>query len=132
MGRYAQLAEDYWRAGAPEAYRAIKDKPRFFDGLATEAQRQIDEMLDSVLTVEGEPFASRARRLRSAHLSAEEIVTRELLTPPQPEQERLHPTSGLPLPDPETPDYRTIREALADFHIALAEWHQQAQGPRTQ
>jgi hypothetical protein len=60
---------------------------------------------------------------------AEEIVGRELLTPPAPEEERLDPATGVPLPDPETPEDRELRKALTDFQDAWTEWRETAPAP---
>jgi hypothetical protein len=127
--RYAMMAEANWKADAPEDYRRLKNKAAFFAGLEAEAQSQVDAMVDSVPPIPRETFLQRATRLQAAQQMAEEIVVRELLTPPAPEEERLDPATGVPLPDPETPEDRELREALADFQDAWTEWRETAPAP---
>lgn len=123
--RYAAIAESNWQQAAPKAYAAIKDKPAFFEALAAEAQRQIDQAVEQSTPVEGETFPQRASRLAQAQAAAEEVVSRELLTPPPEAEETLDPTGGIPLPEPETPEDRELREALTDFQDAAREYEQQ-------
>lgn len=118
MGRYATLAEQNWKANAPDQYRALRNPTTFFAGLEAEAQRQVDEAMDASPEPQDETFAQRKRRLQAVRQMAEEIVLRELLTPPAPEEPRSSS------PEPETPVDRTLREALTDFQDARTEWQQ--------
>lgn len=128
--RYAAMAEANWRRDAPEAYAKITDKPAFFRELGEEAQRQVDAMLDAAPTPDGdESFLDRANRMSAVQAMADEIVARELLTPPQPPVETLDPVSGMPLPEPESPEDVEIRQALTDFQDALTEWQARQPAP---
>lgn len=120
MNRYGQMAQDNWRRTAPEALAAIDDPEAFFTELGDEAQRQIDQAMESSQAPKGETFEQRTTRLTQARHQAEEIVNRELLTPPQPPIEDLDPSTGLPV-TPESPEDRELREALTEFQEAATE-----------
>lgn len=119
--RYAAMAEANWRRDAPDQVATLQDPATFFAELGAEAQRQVDTAMESSQAPEGETFAQRATRLSAVRQMAEEIVARELLTPPQPPIEDLDPVSGMPLPEPESPEDRDLREALTDFQDAATE-----------
>lgn len=121
MNRWAMLAQASWEKNAPDLFRQIKDPAAFFAELGTEAQRQIDLATDSVPEVPGETFLDRWRRLAQAQATAEEIVRRELLTPPLPDVETLDPVSGIPVDSPESPEDQELRQALTDFQDARSQ-----------
>ena len=122
MGRYAEIAEDNWRKDAPDQYALIKDKPGFFRALGDEAQEQIDSAMDASPAPAGETFAQRAKRLEAVRELAEELVSRELLTPPLPPTEALSRPTGIPVPEPETPEDQDFRQAMSDFQDAATEY----------
>lgn len=125
MGRLAVIAEQHWKEHLPKAYAALKDKTAFFAEQEDEAERQIEELAE---TLEGEAppdetYQQRMGRLMMARRDAESQVMREFLLP-APET----------TPEPENPIDRQLDDAAAQFAQArdeLAAMQQPTSEPTT-
>lgn len=89
MSNFEMTARHNWQTLAPTALSQMENPDQFFQTRAQEAQ----EMFDTILPVlegpdeTGETYLEKVGRLNVARMQAEETVRRELLTPPEEEQD---------------------------------------------
>lgn len=103
MGRWAVMAEEHWRRYLPRAHAQLTSREAFFAGLEEEAQNQLDDIFDHLVSLEppGETMADRLARYQRARQTAEEIVIHEvILIAPESDQAEV----AAPQEDPGAPD----------------------------
>ena len=89
MNKYGRQAQEAWKAASPERYSQIQDPEEYFTRLGEEAQEQVDELLPKIAGPDpkNESYLEKVGRLNAARNQAEEIVTYDLLSPPETEDE---------------------------------------------
>jgi hypothetical protein len=89
MNKYGRQAQEAWKAASPERYSQIQDPEEFFTRLGEEAQEQVDGLLPKIAGPDpkDESYLEKVGRLNAARNQAEEIVTYDLLSPPETEDE---------------------------------------------
>lgn len=89
MNKYGRQAQEAWKAASPERYSQIQDPEEFFTRLGEEAQEQVDGLLPKLAGPDpkDESYLEKVGRLNAARNQAEEIVTYDLLSPPETEDE---------------------------------------------
>jgi hypothetical protein len=88
MNHYGVTAQQHWARWLPSRYAKINDPDSYFSTLGQEAAHQIEDLAAELAGSDppGEDYLTRAGRLTTARLQAEEIVLPELiLLPPEPE-----------------------------------------------
>ena len=87
MNRYGRLAQQHWAKWRPNQLSQIPDPETFFTDLGEEVERQI-EALEIALAGDdpgGEDYLEKVGRLRTARMTAESQVLREMvLLEPEP------------------------------------------------
>ena len=100
MNRYGRLAQQHWAKWRPNQLSQIPDPETFFTDLGAEVERQI-EALEIALAGNdpgGEDYLDKVGRLRTARMTAESQVLREMVL--------LEPEPGHP--DAEDPQDRDL------------------------
>ncbi|UUL78006.1 TnpV protein (plasmid) [Pseudarthrobacter sp. Fe7] len=89
MNKYGRQAQEAWKEASPERYSQIPDPEEFFTRLGEEAQEQVDGLLPKIAGPDpkDESYLEKVGRLNAARNQAEEIVTYDLLSPPETEDE---------------------------------------------
>lgn len=87
MNRYGRLAQQHWAKWRPKELSQIPDPEDYFSTLGLEVERQVEELAAALAGDDpgGEEYLEKLGRLRTARLTAESHVLREMvLLPPEP------------------------------------------------
>ncbi|MBN9618658.1 MAG: hypothetical protein J0H43_02860 [Actinobacteria bacterium] len=87
MNRYGRLAQQHWAKWRPDQLSQIPDPETFFTELGEEAETQIQALEISLAGDDpgGEDYLQKVGRLRTARMTAESQVLREMvLLEPEP------------------------------------------------
>ena len=89
MNKYGMQARQAWQQASPTHYSQIPNPDEFFTQLGEQAAEQIVELQMKLAGPDpaGESYFEKVGRLNAARNQAEEIVSHELLSPPETEDE---------------------------------------------
>lgn len=89
MNKYGMQAQRTWQQASPTHYSQIPNPDEFFTQLGEQAAEQIAELQMKLAGPDpaGESYFEKVGRLNAAKNQAEEIVSHELLSPPETEDE---------------------------------------------
>lgn len=84
MNKYGQEALNNWETLAPSKLAAIANPEEYFQELGEQAANQVLDLMMELAgpDLDGETYFQKVGRLQQAKLAAQEIVSKELLTPP--------------------------------------------------
>ena len=96
MNKYGVQAQKAWQQASPTHYSQIPDQDEFFTQLGEQAAEQIAELQTKLAGPDpaGESYFEKVGRLNAAKNQAEEIVSHDLLSPPETdedEEENVNP-----------------------------------------
>lgn len=85
MNEYARFARNAWETLTPTRFEAMEDPSRFFSELGEQAQLRVDELTRQLQgpDVPREATFDKVGRIEAARMQAEEVVRKELPTPPE-------------------------------------------------
>lgn len=87
MNEYGRQALEYWQTYRPAAYAALEDPVVFFTNLGEQIEQQVHDASTKLAGPDraDEGYLEKVARLRTARITAEELVLQDLLfLPPAP------------------------------------------------